>query len=124
MIFTATNVRGRWTLVRTKRGPKEWLLIKKVDGHVREGDEAFLPPESVCTGRTVEEVGEEPSRGARLGEELDAASVPRGAVNASSLELMLAKTSDGPFSRKGWMFELKYDGYRMVAGVDDHQPYL
>jgi bifunctional non-homologous end joining protein LigD len=118
------KLRGRWTLVRTKRDPKEWLLIKKVDGHVREGDEAELPPESVYSGLTVEELGAGTSPAKRLAEELEAAGTPRAPLNASSLELMLAKTSEKPFSRKGWLFELKYDGYRMVAGVDDRQPYL
>ena len=31
-----------------------------------------------------------------------------------SIELMLA-TNSPPFSRKGWIFELKYDGYRILA---------
>jgi bifunctional non-homologous end joining protein LigD len=57
-------------------------------------------------------------------EDLDAVPAPVAPVNASSLELMLAKTSDAPFSRPGWLFELKYDGYRLVAGVDAREPYL
>ena len=28
---------------------------------------------------------------------------------------MLAATADGAFSREGWLFELKYDGYRILA---------
>ena len=118
------KLRGRWTLVRTKRGPKEWLLIKKVDGHAREADEAVLPPESVYSGLTVEELGAGASPAPAIASELEALVVPRAPVNASSLELMLAKVSDAPFSRKGWIFELKYDGYRMVAGVDHRRPYL
>jgi bifunctional non-homologous end joining protein LigD len=118
------KLRGRWTLVRTKRGPKEWLLIKKVDGHAREADEAVLPPESVYSGLTVEELGAGASPAAAIASELEALVVPRTPVNASSLELMLAKVSDAPFSRKGWIFELKYNGYRMVAGVDHRRPYL
>ncbi len=118
------KLRGRWTLVRTKRSPKEWLLIKKVDGHVREGDDAVLPPESVYSGLTVEELGEGASPAAAIADELQTLRVQRKSVNASSLGLMLAKVSDAPFSRRGWLFELKYDGYRMVAGVDHRQPYL
>ena len=44
------KLRGRWTLVRTKRNPKEWLLIKKVDGHARSEDEAELPPSRCIRG--------------------------------------------------------------------------
>ena len=118
------KLRGRWTLIRTKRDPKEWLLIKKVDGHARGGDEAELPPESVYSGLTVEQLGDAATPAVEILADLEAGGVKRGPVNASSLEPMLAKTSDAPFSRAGWLFELKYDGYRMVAGVDHREPYL
>jgi bifunctional non-homologous end joining protein LigD len=32
---------------------------------------------------------------------------------------MLAETGDGPFSREGWLFELKYDGYRLLAATGE-----
>lgn len=36
-------------------------------------------------------------------------------------EVMKPETSDGPFTRKGWVFELKYDGFRILAGkMEDH----
>ncbi|NKB88401.1 MAG: DNA ligase D [Acidobacteria bacterium] len=118
------KLRGRWTLIRTKRNPKEWLLIKKVDGHARSGDEAELPPESVYSGLTVEQLGAGESPAADLHKKLKAKKAPRGQINASSVEIMLARTAEQPFSRKGWVFELKYDGYRMIAGVDAREPYL
>ncbi len=110
--------------MRTKRNPKEWLLIKKVDGHAREGDEAAFSPESVYSGLTVEALGAGDTPAERLEAELEAAGAPRRTVNASSLAPMLAKVSEQPFSRRDWLFELKYDGYRMIAGVDAGQPYL
>ncbi len=118
------KLRGRWTLVRTKRDPKEWLLIKKADGFARSGADAELPEESVYSGLTVEQLGEGDDPGEGLRQELDGAAVPRNRVNASSLDLMLARTADAPFSRDGWLFELKYDGYRMVVGLDDGQALL
>lgn len=30
-------------------------------------------------------------------------------------EVMKPETSDGPFTKKGWIFELKYDGFRILA---------
>lgn len=36
---------------------------------------------------------------------------------------MLAETSE-PFSGQGWIFELKYDGFRMLAGTRDGVPRL
>src|SRR4051812_20678055 len=36
----------------------------------------------------------------------------------SHKELMLLSTAPRPFSREGWLFELKYDGYRMLVMND------
>ena len=35
------------------------------------------------------------------------------------LQPMLATLTDAPFDDKGWIFEDKYDGFRMVAKVED-----
>ncbi len=118
------KLRGRWTLVRTRRDPKEWLLIKKVDGWSRQGDEADLPQESVYSGLLVEDLAASDMRWREIETSLKARNIRRRPVNASSLPLMLAKTADAPFSRRGWLFELKYDGYRLVAGVDAGRVYL
>jgi len=34
------------------------------------------------------------------------------------LQPMLATLTDAPFDDKGWIFEDKYDGFRMVAKID------
>jgi len=60
------KLRGRYTLVKTKRSPKDWLLIKERDGYVREGEAAALPEDSVLSGRTVEEIGQGLDPEARL----------------------------------------------------------
>jgi DNA ligase D-like protein (predicted 3'-phosphoesterase) len=57
------KLRGGWTLQRTRGGPKpQWLLIKRRDeaADARRRPES-TQPESVKTGRTIEEVAEEPS---------------------------------------------------------------
>jgi bifunctional non-homologous end joining protein LigD len=35
------------------------------------------------------------------------------------LQPMLATLTDGPFDDAGWVFEDKYDGFRMVAEIED-----
>src|SRR3989442_4867219 len=50
------KLHGKWTLVKLKKGEKEWLLIKEKDGHVSQ--DGALPPESVLSGLTVEELKE------------------------------------------------------------------
>jgi bifunctional non-homologous end joining protein LigD len=44
-------------------------------------------------------------------------------VRAGDVSLMLA-TMGQPFSREGWLFELKYDGFRLLAGNEAGRPRL
>src|SRR5690606_9319385 len=106
---------ARWTLVKTKRGPKDWLLIKERDGYVREGEAARLPEDSVLSGRTVEQLaaGEDPAEA--LAQACRRAGAKRGRFAIRDVRPMLA-TPGAPFRRKGWVFEVKYDGYRLLGG--------
>jgi bifunctional non-homologous end joining protein LigD len=110
------KLRGRWTLFKTKRGERDWLLVKKPDAYADASGTTALDPGSVFTGRTVEEMraGRDPSQAIR--EQLVRLGAPRGRVSAATVGLMLADSRDEPFSAPGWIFELKYDGYRVVAG--------
>src|SRR5207245_1323899 len=49
------KLHGKWTLVKLKKGEKEWLLIKEKDGYVSK--DGALPPESVLSGLTVRRNG-------------------------------------------------------------------
>jgi bifunctional non-homologous end joining protein LigD len=40
------------------------------------------------------------------------------------LQPMLATLTDAPFDDKGWIFEDKYDGFRMVATIEGGQVIL
>jgi bifunctional non-homologous end joining protein LigD len=110
------KLHGRWTLVKIKKGEKEWLLIKERDAHVAASAE--LPPESVLSGLTVEEVKEGRTVGAAIEGEAARLGTPKRAVKLDAKLLMLAETADAPFSRPGWLFELKCDGYRILAGKE------
>ncbi|MEJ2204429.1 MAG: DNA ligase D [Gemmatimonadota bacterium] len=116
---------GRWTLVKTKQAPNSWLLIKERDGHMDpgKGTEDY-PDDSVYSGLTVEEF----PRADELADALAMEVAGRGArdtpVRADDVELMLASSREEPFSREGWVFELKYDGYRLLAERSAREPYL
>jgi bifunctional non-homologous end joining protein LigD len=116
------KLRGKWTLVKLKKGVKEWLLIKERDQYaVTEG--AF-PDESVLSGMTVEELRAAKDRAAPLRKELEKLGAPKRAVRALDTELMLAETREQPFSKAGWLFELKLDGYRVRAAREDGEAKL
>ncbi|MGX9115304.1 DNA ligase D [Mesorhizobium sp. BHbsci] len=141
---------GRWHLVRMAGKPREkrenWLLIKGDDDAARtEGDPDILDerPESVATGRKIEDVaGEEPGwssktgrirkrRGGRTGatqpEERPATvSVPqpskiKGAKKAALpdfVEPTLATLVSSAPSGERWLHEIKFDGYRLQARIE------
>ncbi len=93
----------------------EWLLIKHRDAWSRPDDAEVVDQTSVLSGLTVEELGAGESRSAPVIERLEELGAPRRGVTGPDIELMLATVADAPFSRRGWLFELKYDGYRLLA---------
>jgi bifunctional non-homologous end joining protein LigD len=109
------KLRGAFVLVRMKPKPGErgenWLLIKERDGQVRpraEYDVLEARPESVASGRTVEQVA---SAGA------DSAPSPPTPVPADA-PFQLATLSAAPPDGPGWLHEIKYDGYRIRLAVE------
>jgi bifunctional non-homologous end joining protein LigD len=112
------KLHGQWTLVQMKKNPKEWLLIKKPDGwHTPDGEEGFSE-RSVLSGLTVEELKSGVDRSDLVTDVTSGEDVVRGDVGADAVELMLAATADGPFNGDDWLFEIKYDGYRLLAVKD------
>jgi bifunctional non-homologous end joining protein LigD len=110
------KLRGRWTLVKIKRAEREWLLIKERDQHVRDPGDVF-PEVSVLSGLTVEDLRDGRDRAAAVRERLEASGAPRARVEPHAGDLMLAETAAQAFDRDGWVFEIKYDGYRMLASA-------
>src|SRR6266705_2421119 len=116
------KLHGKWTLVKLKKGEKEWLLIKEKDAYVSADSE--LPPESVLSGLTVEELKAGKDRAAPVLKALARLKAPRRAVTVAEAEPMLAETREQPFSKPGWLFELKLDGYRVRAGHEQGEARL
>jgi len=50
-----------------------------------------------------------------LRQDLESQGAIRRTGPLPDLKLQLAGTAERPFSRKGWLFELKYDGYRLLV---------
>jgi bifunctional non-homologous end joining protein LigD len=118
------KLRGAFTLVHTGkgtrgrgsgRGSNDWLLIKKRDEPSLQwlADKVPLSDASVLSGLTVEELFERAPRHQAVLGALAAAKVPRRAIG--DIDPMLCQTADAGFSSADWIFELKYDGFRMMA---------
>jgi len=127
-VMHGERVRGRFTIVRTDGrggddGREKWLLIHKRDEYAVDGWDAEDRPHSVKTGRTNDEVREgvtprfekEPPR--PVGEiDLTAA---REAPMPEFIPPMRATLADRPFDDPDWLFEIKWDGYRVEAVIRD-----
>ncbi|HEV7603338.1 MAG TPA: DNA ligase D, partial [Candidatus Limnocylindrales bacterium] len=137
-VLHGQKLNGRFTIVRTsgrkRKGDDpaarafeddegdQWLLIKKRDEAAEKGWDAEGHPQSVKTGRTNDDVkadrdavwnGQAPA--AEAGIDLS------GAVEARmppSIEPMLATLASTPFSDPDWLYEIKWDGFRVQAVVD------
>ncbi len=129
------KLHGRFTIVRTSgrgRGGTaersgngdQWLLIHKRDEHAVTGWDAEDHPQSVKTGRTNDEV-----KAARDAYWLSGAPAAEAEVDLSAavpttgppafIEPMLATLADSAFDDPDWLFEIKWDGYRVQAIVAD-----
>lgn len=108
------KLRGLWTLVRTQR-PKEWLLIKKPDAYGTGEGPQEMGEESVFSGLTVEDLRDGQSRVGELRARLAELEVPRRAVDPEGLKVVLCEQRRQPFDNADWVFEIKYDGYRLLA---------
>lgn len=109
------KMRGRWTLVRMSKSDKDWLLLKKADAAANEQEATGRYPRSVISGLTVEEIRDVPARQAAIRERVDALGAPRRPVDARTQPIMLATLEKTPFSDPDWLFEVKYDGVRVLA---------
>jgi len=113
---------GRFALVRT-RSEKDWLLIKKRDEAADPNFDAERLSSSVKTGRTREQIeaGQDAvwsSRRDEAGGHIDLTQSQRGAM-PRSLEPMKAQLVDAAFDDERWVFELKWDGVRVLAFIND-----
>src|SRR2546426_3405571 len=115
------KLHGRCTLIKLKKTEKEWLLIKERDEYV--STEPYSN-ESVLSGLTNDELRNATQRAEPIKQELEKLGAPKRALRVADTELMLAETREEPFSKDGWIFEVKLDGYRMRAACQDGEPIL
>ena len=120
------KLRGAFTLVHTGKGKRgkqsgrgsdHWLLIKKRDAPA----EAFLATgeplsaKSVLSGLDIVELAARAPRHQVVVSEIAKLAPPRRALPPDAIEPMLCQTAEAAFSSPDWLFELKYDGFRMMA---------
>jgi bifunctional non-homologous end joining protein LigD len=129
-VMHGERLRGRFVIVRTDgRGSRrdadreQWLLIHKRDAFAVDGWDAEDHPTSVRSGRTNDEVRD------GVAARFDAPPpAPAGEIDLSAaveapmpdfIPPMRATLATSAFSDPDWLFEVKWDGYRVQAVVRD-----
>ncbi|BAK45033.1 DNA ligase D [Eggerthella sp. YY7918] len=114
-ILHGQRLKGAWVLVHIKPKPGErddnWLLIKEKDSYIQPEAGIAKFNASVSTGRTMDEIAR--------GEDERFAQNPFDKVNVE-----LAKLVNAVPPGDEWLYEVKYDGYRIVAFVEASQARL
>jgi len=127
MMLHGYKLRGEWILIRLKsKGTdtgKDWLLRKKPDAWATATPQ--YGEESVHSGLSLDEVRNGQTRARTLRTALQKADATRRTLDVMKVPIPLAETAPAPFSDPEWIFELKYDGYRILAHRSpDGQPRL
>ncbi len=122
--LSGRKLRGRWHLVRTRMQGKQpqWLLMKSGDAEARVGADADV----IDAGQA-----DDPKRllrrpaAKRALARAQAADIPkprttkstgtRGSALPASIKPMLATLVDAVPGDAGWVYELKYDGVRLLS---------
>lgn len=147
-ILHGTKMQGKWALVRmggkaAREKKPQWLLIKEHDAFEHGKDDPPVTeaePDSVVTGRSMEQItksedhvwsSRDTGKGkawfrkdepAERGNPLEAWSAELKKMPAEKqpvfVKPQLAASAAQPPSGKGWLHELKLDGYRVQARKD------
>ena len=119
---------GRWHLVRTRMQGKQpnWLLMKSGDFAARSGADADVidaggadDPKRLLKPRGAKPaLVPKPVRGGAPKARPSRPSRTRGSALPASLKPMLATLVDEVPGDDGWVYELKYDGVRLLCRCD------
>lgn len=109
------RLHGKWALIRMKPKPNEkndnWLLIKEKDEYVKSSAGISQYKTSVRSGRTMAKIEKEQTA--------DSVDIP-----FDKADIQLAKLVTKVPEESGWLYEVKYDGYRIMAYIQESNVYL
>ena len=126
-VLEGEKLHGEFALVKTGTDEKTWLLLKKKDGNAA-ADDILKENRSVVSRKTLEELLEDrPERTfrrrkmeqIRLHEAIERDDLKDAPVRSmpEAVQPMLAEAVKEPFDDPHWVFEVKWDGYRAIAGI-------
>ena len=141
------KLKGEYALIKAKgRGENSWLLVKMNDEHASTQD-VLQADKSVVSGKTLERIRDtstriygkpeteskksparsfsktsliKPSKQAGALRKNINSLIAKGVLSPipSRVTPMLSTLIDKPFDRDGWLYEIKWDGYRTLAFIN------
>ncbi|MHB8109273.1 MAG: non-homologous end-joining DNA ligase [Syntrophorhabdaceae bacterium] len=128
-VLEGEKLHGQFALVKAGSDPKSWLLLKKKDPYSVGGD-ITGENRSVVSQKTIEdvtgEIGRNPQKQAKLERvRLEESMGDKDLMNAPKAPMphnvkpMLATLIKEPFDDKDWFFEIKWDGFRAIAELNN-----
>ncbi len=136
------KLKGGWTLVRMQGRKRDaapqaageakepWLLIKESDPHARKADEfdvLLASPDSVLSGGPLPDKKNSQAKiknksQITVASEYASEHLPEGArktaLPASLASQLATLLSSPPPDPQGWIYEIKFDGYRLMTRID------
>ena len=105
-IVHGKKLKGEFALIKMQnsKDEKAWLLVKKGDEFASTSD-VTKQDESIKSHKRVDDLG---------GKLPDLPAQPKKAT-PWRVTPMLCTLTDEPFSKEGWLFEVKWDGYRAIG---------
>jgi len=129
-VLLGEKLKGEFALIKTHGEDEDtWLLIKKGDEYASKKD-ILKQDKSVLTNRSMPQIQKQAIAknevwisNKKTSQKLKDPVVEINLNDAPEENLphkikpMLAQTIDEPFNKKGWIFEVKWDGYRTIAEI-------
>ncbi len=135
-VLHGKKLRGEFALVKTKgMGENSWLLIKHRDKYASDKD-ITEKDKSVQSGKSIDKVAATSKNTWKSNKPAVKKSPPKAISKKSvpvkkkknpdlsdapetpfpkTISPMLATLVDKPFDREGWLYEIKWDGYRAIS---------
>jgi bifunctional non-homologous end joining protein LigD len=128
-VLDGEKLQGEFALIRTQKNGKTWLLLKKKDNYATEED-ILRENRSVLSNQTLEEISEAAPKSSSMQEKINQIRLHEVMENEDlqdapvkpmphGIKPMLATLVKAPFDHPAWIFEVKWDGYRAIAEIQD-----
>jgi bifunctional non-homologous end joining protein LigD len=114
IVLHGQKLNGAYVLAKIRKDEKSWLLIKKQDDFSTPAD-VTTQDRSVLSGRTLDEISQAPEKWLHQ-PELDLSGSTKAKL-PTEIKPMLATLTAEPFDAPDWFYEIKWDGYRIIAYI-------